>query len=118
MAVRVRLFASLRDAAGSAEVEAAPGPLAAILGDLRRRYGEPFTSRLAVSSVLVDGDAVAGGAVAEVEVADGSEVVLLPPVSGGAGGGAPGGASCRSTGGATGPGGAGGGGRLLDCGTR
>lgn len=97
MAVRVRLFASLRDAAGSAEVEAQAGPLTDVLDDLRRRYGEPFSARLAVSSILVDGDAVSGAAVAAVDVADGSEVVLLPPVSGGAGP-------------ARGP--------LLDCGTR
>ena len=78
--VRVRLFASLREAAGTDEVTCPPGPLAALLDDLRDRFGEPFATRLAVSSVLVDGSTAS----AETVVAAGAEVVCLPPVSGGA----------------------------------
>jgi sulfur-carrier protein len=78
--VRVRLFASLREAAGTDEVAVEPGALAAVLDELRTRFGEPFATRLAVSSVLVDGTV----ATAETAVAGGAEVVCLPPVSGGA----------------------------------
>lgn len=81
MAVRVRLFAAVRDAAGTGETSVPSGSLPALLDELRQRYGEPFTSRLAVCSVLVDGSATPLDA--EVEVPDGAELALLPPVSGG-----------------------------------
>lgn len=81
MAVRVRLFAAVRDAAGTSETTVDPGPLPAVLDQLRDRYREPFPARLAVCTVLVDGDPVDRDAA--VEVADGSEIALLPPFSGG-----------------------------------
>lgn len=87
MAVRVRLFAAVRDAAGTAETTVEPGPLPVLLDELRARYPEPFPARLAVCTVLVDGDPAAPDA--GVEVADGAEIALLPPFSGG--GGEPGG---------------------------
>ena len=83
MAVRVRLFAALRDAAGTGEEQVEPGPLTDVLEDLCLRHGELFRSRLAISTVLVDGSARALDAA--VEVPDGAELALLPPVSGGAG---------------------------------
>lgn len=82
MAVTVRLFAAVREAAGAGEVEAEPGPLPGLLEELRDRFGETFASRLAVCSILVDGAATSRDA--HLEVPDGAEVVLLPPVSGGA----------------------------------
>lgn len=82
MAVKVRMFAALREAAGSGEVELAPGPLPALLDELRARHDERFGDVLRVCSVLVDGTAVARDA--GVEVRDGAEIALLPPVSGGA----------------------------------
>ena len=82
MAVRVRLFAALREAAGTAEDTVAPGPLPELLDLLCDRYGPTFRARLAVSSVLLDGDHVARDA--RVDVCDGAELALLPPVSGGA----------------------------------
>lgn len=83
MTVRVQLFAAVRDAAGTSETTVEPGPLSAVLDQLRDRYREPFPARLAVCTVLVDGDPVAPGAT--VEVADGAEIALLPPFSGGCG---------------------------------
>lgn len=83
MAVRVRLFAALREAAGEAETTAAPGPLPRLLDDLRGRYGSRFTERLAVCTVMVDGLRVDPDTT--VDVPDGAEVALLPPFSGGAG---------------------------------
>lgn len=82
MAVRVRLFAALREAAGRDEAEAEPGPLPVVLDSLCERYGERFAAVLKIASVLLDGTQVARDA--DVEVADGSEIALLPPVSGGA----------------------------------
>ena len=82
MAVRVRLFAALRDAAGVSEVHVEPAPLGELLDDLCTRHGDVFRRRLAVSTVLVDGSVCAKDS--DVVVADGAEVALLPPVSGGA----------------------------------
>lgn len=82
MAVRVRLFAAVREAAGTGETTAEAGPLPAVLDQLRARYGEPFPSRLAVCTVLVNGDQVPADAT--VAVPDGAEIALLPPFSGGA----------------------------------
>lgn len=81
MAVRVLLFAALREAAGVGETTVGAGSLPSILDELRGRYGEPFGTRLGVASVLVDGDPVSRDAA--VDVADGSEIALLPPFSGG-----------------------------------
>lgn len=82
-AVRVRLFAALRDAAGTAETTVEAERLPTLLDLLRARYGEPFTSRLSHASVLVAGEPVPRHA--DVPLAGGDEVVLLPPFSGGAG---------------------------------
>lgn len=81
MAVRVRLFAALREAAGTGEELTSAGPLAAVLEALCSRHGERFASVLAVSSIVLDDQPVARGAT--VEVPDGAELALLPPVSGG-----------------------------------
>ena len=83
MAVRVRLFAALRDAAGTGEEQLDAAPLPDLLEVLCRRHGELFAQRLSVSSVLIDGSPTPRDA--QVPVNDGSEVALLPPVSGGAG---------------------------------
>lgn len=79
--MRVRLFAALREAAGTDEEHVEPAPLPALLEDLCARHGELFASRLSVSTVLVDGTATPRNAA--VDVPDGAEVALLPPVSGG-----------------------------------
>lgn len=81
MAVTVRLFAALRDAAGVRGVEVAPAPLPAIIADLCERFGEPFTTRVTVASGMLDGQRVALDD--DVSVGDGAELALLPPFSGG-----------------------------------
>jgi MoaD family protein len=81
VAVRVRLFAALREVAGASETVAEPGPLGEILDELERRYGPAFTTALGVSTVLLDGTAVRRGT--RTEVPDGAELAILPPVSGG-----------------------------------
>ncbi len=82
MSVRVRMFAALREAAGEGETMLDSGPLPELLATLRARYGERFTVRLERSSVLIDGSSVPKHA--EIDVPDGAELALLPPVSGGA----------------------------------
>lgn len=81
MAVRVRLFAAVREAAGTGETEVPAGPLDALLAELEQRYGPRFAERLRSSTVLLDGSTVRRGE--GTPVADGSELAILPPVSGG-----------------------------------
>lgn len=81
MSVRVRLFAAVREAAGTAETTVEAGRLPSILDQLRTRYGEHFAARLAVCSVLVDGRPTPPDAAVTVD--DGAEIALLPPFSGG-----------------------------------
>jgi molybdopterin converting factor small subunit len=84
MAVRVRMFAALRETAGAGEAIVDAGLLPDVLAALIARYGEPFERCLERCSVLVDGDPVPRDA--PVAVPDGAELALLPPVSGGAAG--------------------------------
>ncbi len=81
MSVRVRMFAALREAAGTDNDTVDAGPLPVILEALCERYGDGFRRRLAISTVLVDGSACPHDA--PVTVPDGAEIALLPPVSGG-----------------------------------
>jgi len=80
--VRVRLFASLREAASAEYVEVDATTAAALVGELTERYGEPMTSRLRLATLLVDGDTVPKTDT-EVDLSQATEVVLLPPFAGG-----------------------------------
>jgi MoaD family protein len=78
--IRVRLFAALREAAGT-EVAEASGTTAGELADqLASRFGERFARIAGVSSFVVNGERAGR----ETPVAEGDEVAILPPVSGGA----------------------------------
>lgn len=79
--VRIRLFAALRDAAGTAEVELPPGQLGLLLDQLGERFGSRFSAVMGYASVMVDGHRLADR---DALVPDGSELALLPPFSGGA----------------------------------
>lgn len=77
--VTVRLFASLRELAGSARVEAEGTTVGEIVEALSERFGARFASVANAGSVVVDGER----AEPSRRLADGQEVALLPPVSGG-----------------------------------
>lgn len=77
----MRLFAALREAAGTTQIEVDPAPLSQIVRDLQVRFGEPFATRVKVASGLVDGRRVHLDD--DVRVESGSELALLPPFSGG-----------------------------------
>lgn len=81
MKIRVRLFASFREAAGTGTLawEAADGaPVGEVVGALRAAYPRfgPAADRalLAVNQEYVGGD---------YRLRDGDELALIPPVSGG-----------------------------------
>jgi MoaD family protein len=78
--MKVRLFAALRELAGSSEVEADGRTAGDVVDALSGRYGERFAQIAAVGSLVVNGERASR----QTPVAAGDEVALLPPVSGGA----------------------------------
>jgi molybdopterin converting factor small subunit len=84
--VRLRLFATAREAAGCATdtIELPEGAtLAAALDAAVARYGTGFADVLAASGVWVNGDEPESGRGSTLHADD--EIAVLPPVSGGAG---------------------------------
>jgi MoaD family protein len=79
MTIKVRLFAALREMAGSTEVEATGRTAGDLVEQLSERYGERFAKVAAVGSIVVNGER----ADRATPVTEGDEVALLPPVSGG-----------------------------------
>jgi MoaD family protein len=77
--VKVRLFAALRELAGSTEVEAEGRTAGDVADALAERFGDRFGQIAAVGSLVVNGER----AQRSTPVAAGDEVALLPPVSGG-----------------------------------
>jgi sulfur-carrier protein len=79
--VRVRLFAALRELAGSSQGTAEGRTVGEVVDALSSSYGERFARIAEVSSFVVNGER----AQRSTPVADGDEVAVLPPVSGGGG---------------------------------
>jgi molybdopterin converting factor small subunit len=77
---RLRLFASAREAAGTARDVVDGATVAEVLAAAEQRYGQGFTDVLATSRIWVNGEPADPGAA----VAEKDEVAVLPPVSGGA----------------------------------
>lgn len=82
MSIRLRMFAAAREAAGRAEDSFEARDLDDLLTQARDRYGPDFGAVLDASRVWVDGEEPVGGG--ETVLAAGTEVAVLPPVSGGA----------------------------------
>ena len=77
--VRVRLFAVLRELAGTSRAEVAGRSVGEVADALTTAHGDRFGRIVAVSSFVVNGER----ATRDTVVADGDEVAILPPVSGG-----------------------------------
>lgn len=77
--VRLRLFASAREAAGTGSDEFPGGTVGEILDQAGERYGEHFVRLLDTCKVWCNGEPVDRDHV----VADSDEVAVLPPISGG-----------------------------------
>ncbi|HEV2787015.1 MAG TPA: MoaD/ThiS family protein [Solirubrobacteraceae bacterium] len=80
MSIRVRLFAALREEAGTATTEVDASSVGEALALLAGRYGAGFARWLDVASVLVDGEPTSDPS---TPLEPGSELVVLPPFSGG-----------------------------------
>jgi MoaD family protein len=77
--VKVRLFAALRELAGSSRLEEEGRTAGEVVDALATRYGERFEKIAAVGSLVVNGERATRATV----LADGDELAVLPPVSGG-----------------------------------
>ena len=78
-AVRLLLFASAREAAGTREVSLTASTVGEVLELARTRFGAGFSSVLDRSRVWVNGEPAGP----ETRLSEGDEVAVLPPVSGG-----------------------------------
>lgn len=80
--VTVRLFASLRAAAGGQSVVTVDATtLAGIVAALGAEFGPVMSERLSVSKLVADGDVVDPDD--DRDLSGATELVLLPPFSGG-----------------------------------
>jgi molybdopterin converting factor subunit 1 len=79
MTIHVRLFAALRELAGTSKLDTSGHTVGEISDALAAEHGERFAQIAAVSSFVVNGDRASRDTV----IADGDEVAILPPVSGG-----------------------------------
>jgi molybdopterin synthase sulfur carrier subunit len=77
---RLRLFANLRELAGSSEIEIQGDTVGAVLDQAADRYGQEFKDNLEHARVWLNGEP----AEAQDPVGRLDEVALIPPVSGGA----------------------------------
>jgi molybdopterin converting factor small subunit len=80
---RLRLFANLRELAGTSQAEMAGTTVDEVLAAAAERYGDEFGRALQTAQVWVDGTRVERTA----PVPSGAEVAVIPPVSGGQYGG-------------------------------
>ncbi|HEU5300755.1 MAG TPA: MoaD/ThiS family protein [Acidimicrobiia bacterium] len=79
--MRLRLFASAREAAGCASDTVEAASLGEALDLARARYGDGFAAVLARARVWINGDEPTHGDA--TALVDDDEVAVLPPVSGG-----------------------------------
>ena len=81
--VEVRLFASLRAAAGEKRYYSEADNVKALLREAAKRYGDDFAARLKIASVLVNGKNIAHLKWKNTRLQDGDVVSLFPPLAGG-----------------------------------
>jgi len=77
--VTVRLFAALRELAGSSSAPAEGATVGEVVEALSARYGERFAAIAGVGSAVLEGER----ADPTTPLSEGQELALLPPVSGG-----------------------------------
>jgi MoaD family protein len=78
--VHVRLFAALREVAGTPTLQAEGRTAGEVADALAGRFGERFARIASAGQLVVNGERASR----ETPLAEGDEVALLPPVSGGA----------------------------------
>ena len=81
MMAKVRLFANLRETAGTSRVDIEGDTVGEVMTALIARYGRDFERRLETARIWKNGNEAS----AAEPVDDGDELACIPPVSGGAG---------------------------------
>ncbi|MEO7803850.1 MAG: MoaD/ThiS family protein [Actinomycetota bacterium] len=81
--ITLRMFASVREAAGRPSDEFEASDVEGLLSLARARYGVGFESLLHLCAITVNGRNVEAALGLATRLNDGDEVALLPPVSGG-----------------------------------
>ena len=76
---KLRLFANLREIAGTSRVEVASDTVGGVIEAAAEKFGPEFRRGLETSRVWINGEAAS----MDDSVTDSDEVVLIPPVSGG-----------------------------------
>ena len=77
--MRVRLFAALRELAGTSELEVDASDVGSLLDQLSEKLGPRFARIMQAGTVVVDGETVGR----DRRLGPNDEAALLPPVSGG-----------------------------------
>ncbi|HEY3210776.1 MAG TPA: MoaD/ThiS family protein [Actinomycetota bacterium] len=77
--MRVRLFAALRELAGTSELDVDATDVGSLLDQLSEKLGPEFERIMRVGTIVVDGETVGRDRTLEPD----DEAALLPPVSGG-----------------------------------
>lgn len=82
--VTLRLFAGLREIAGTGRVEIEASSVGLLLDEAARRYGRDFAAGMQSARVWIDGEPLEADDPMSVDLSGRAEVALIPPVSGGA----------------------------------
>ena len=81
--VEVKLFASLRTAAGEKSFFTGAATVRELLQEAAGRYGDEFAERLKIATVLVNGKNIAHLKWKKTRLKGGDVVSLFPPLAGG-----------------------------------
>ena len=81
--VTVKFFSHLRRSLGTPEVQLDAKTIADLLQQLTSQFGPAFTDKISSCKVYVNGSNVGLKKGKRTKLADGDEVVVLPPVAGG-----------------------------------
>ncbi len=81
--IEVRLFASLRSAAGEKKYFSEASTIRELLQEVSKRYGREFAGKLKTATVLVNGKNITHLRWKRTRLNDGDIVSLFPPLAGG-----------------------------------
>ena len=81
--VEVKLYASMRAAAGEKRFFTEASSIKELLRQAEERYGKDFTARLKVATILVNGKNIAHLKWRRTQLQDGDVVSIFPPLAGG-----------------------------------
>ena len=81
--IKVKMLTHLARAVGAQEAAIEADTVRRLLAALSQQYGKPFDAQVKTCKILVNGTNVAFLKGTGTKLADGDEVVLMPPMAGG-----------------------------------